>query len=61
MRIGVVSAWNELKPDLPIFFSVHGTGEEEALSLLKSELGVEPFETMDQAILAAIAACGETR
>ena len=58
---GVVSAWNELKPDLPIFSSVHGTGEEEALSLLKSELGVEPFETMDQAILAAIAACGETR
>ena len=58
---GVVGAWNELKPDLPIFFCVHGTGEKEAVAMLKNELGIEPFDTMDQAIEAAIASGGGRR
>ena len=58
---GVVSAWNELKPALPVFFSVHGTGEEQAVAMLKAELGIEPFETMDEAIVAAIESCRETQ
>ena len=58
---GVVGAWTELKPDVPIFFSVHGTGEEKAIAMLKSDLGIEPFNTMDQAIQAAIASIGDNR
>ena len=55
---GVVSAWKSLKPDIPIFFSVHGTGEEQAVAMLRAELDIEPFETMDEAVRAAIAAAG---
>ena len=56
---GVISAWTELNPELPIFFSVHGTGEEEAVAMLRAKLGIEPFNTMDEAIQAAIASVGE--
>ena len=30
MAEGVVKAWQELKPAIPVFFSIHGTGEDEA-------------------------------
>ncbi len=56
MTEGVVSAWETLKPDLPVFFSIHGTGEEEAVALLRARLGMEPYERMDDAVKAAIEA-----
>ena len=56
MTEGVVTAWEELKPTIPIFFSIHGTGEEEAVALLRTRLGIEPFDLMDDAISAAIEA-----
>ncbi len=56
MTEGVVTAWEELKPAIPVFFSIHGTGEEEAVALLRSRLGMEPFDLMDDAIKAAIEA-----
>ena len=56
MTQGVIEAIEALKPKLPIFFSVHGTGDEEAIKLLKDRLGVTPLVTMDDAIKAAVEA-----
>jgi succinyl-CoA synthetase beta subunit len=54
MTQGVIEAIEALKPRLPIFFSVHGTGDEEAIRLLKDRLGVTPLPTMDDASKAAV-------
>ena len=56
MTEGVVTAWEELKPAIPVFFSIHGTGEEEAVELLRTRRGMEPVDLMDDAIKAAIEA-----
>lgn len=56
MAEGVVSAWEKLKPDIPVFFSIHGTGEDEAVALVRSRLGIEPFDLMEDAVKAAIEA-----
>jgi len=56
MTLGVIEAIEALKPKLPIFFSVHGTGDEQAIRLLKERLGVTPLATMDDACKAAVAA-----
>lgn len=54
MTQGVIEAIEALRPKLPIFFSVSGTGEEEAIRLLKERLGVTPLRTMDDASKAAV-------
>jgi succinyl-CoA synthetase beta subunit len=56
MTEGVLDAWDALKPDLPVFFSIHGTGEEEAIAMLRARLGLEPFDLMDDAVKAAVEA-----
>jgi succinyl-CoA synthetase beta subunit len=56
MAEGVVAAWLELNPDLPVFFSIHGTGEDEAIALVRDKLGIEPYDLMDDAVKAAIEA-----
>ena len=56
MTEGVVNAWEELKPDIPVFFSIHGTGSKEAVPIVRERLKMEPFSTMDEAVRAAIAA-----
>ena len=56
MTQGVIEAIEALKPRLPIFFSVHGTGDEEAIRMLKDRLGVTPLATMDDASKAAVEA-----
>ena len=56
MAEGVVRAWETLKPGLPVFFSVHGTGEEEAVRLIRQRLELEPFDRMEDAVRAAVAA-----
>ena len=56
MTGGVLDAWEALAPSVPIFFSVHGTGSAEARAMLRERLGVTPYETMDEAIAAAVAA-----
>jgi succinyl-CoA synthetase beta subunit len=56
MADGVVKAWHKLKPQVPVFFSIHGTGEEEAVKLVRSELGIEPYDFMEDAIQAAVKA-----
>jgi succinyl-CoA synthetase beta subunit len=54
----VVAAWKALDPTLPIFFTIHGTGEDEAVALVRRELGIEPFDLMDDAVRAAVEAAG---
>lgn len=54
MTAGVIDAWQSLAPEIPVFFSVRGTGSAEAVSMLRERLAVEPYESMDAAIRAAI-------
>jgi succinyl-CoA synthetase beta subunit len=56
MVAGVVKAWKRLKPTVPAFFSIHGTGEDEAIGLVRGELGIEPFDVMEDAVRAAVRA-----
>ena len=56
MTQGVIEAIEALKPGLPIFFSVHGTGDVEAIRILKERLGVTPLSTMNDACRAAVKA-----
>jgi succinyl-CoA synthetase beta subunit len=59
MTEGVVKAIEELRPTLPISFSIHGTGEEEAIALLRERLGYEPYDLMEDAVEAAVTAARE--
>ena len=61
MAEGVISAWQELKPDIPIVFTIHGTGEEEAIAMVKERLGITPHDLMDDAVKAAVAAAKRAR
>ncbi|SRR5579875_151074 len=56
MTDGVVRAWEKLKPKVPVFFSIHGTGEEEAVKLVRERLGIEPYDFMEDAVRAAVEA-----
>jgi succinyl-CoA synthetase beta subunit len=56
MANGVVKAWAKLKPKVPVFFSIHGTGEDEAVALVRKELGIEPYDFMEDAIQEAVKA-----
>ena len=56
MADGVVRAWEKLVPTVPAFFSVHGTGSEQAVKLVRERLGIEPYELMEDAVKAAVEA-----
>ena len=56
MAGGVVQAWEKLQPRLPVFFSVHGTGEEQAVALIRERLKLEPYDRMEDAVRAAVEA-----
>lgn len=56
MAEGVINAWQELKPKIPIIFTIHGTGEDEAIAMVKDRLGITPHDLMDDAVKAAVAA-----
>ena len=56
MVSGVIEAWEQLTPRVPVFFSIHGTGEDEAIALVRDRLGLEPFDHMDDAVKAAVGA-----
>jgi succinyl-CoA synthetase beta subunit len=56
MTEGVVKAWETLKPQVPVFFSIHGTGEDEAVRVLKSRLGIDAYDLMEDAVEAAVEA-----
>lgn len=56
MAEGVVAAWKRLNPTVPVFFSIHGTGEDEAVRLVREGLGIEPYDFMEDAVKAAVEA-----
>ncbi|MFQ5754839.1 MAG: succinate--CoA ligase subunit beta [Acidiferrobacterales bacterium] len=56
MMEGVVAAWEALRPEVPAFFTVHGTGEDEAIQMLRERLGIEPYDALDNAVQAAVEA-----
>ncbi len=56
MADGVVKAWHKLKPKVPVFFSIHGTGEDEAVAVVRREFGIEPYDFMEDAIEQAVKA-----
>jgi succinyl-CoA synthetase beta subunit len=53
MMGGLLEAWDEVKPDIPVFFSIAGTGDEEAIAMLKEKLDMDPLPNMDAACKAA--------
>jgi succinyl-CoA synthetase beta subunit len=53
MMGGLLEAWDEVKPDIPVFFSIAGTGDKEAIRILKEKLGLDPLPNMDAACKAA--------
>lgn len=59
MAEGVINAIEQLKPTLPIEFTIHGTGEDEAIALVRERLGLEPHDLMDDAVRAAVSAARE--
>jgi succinyl-CoA synthetase beta subunit len=56
MTEGVIDAWLALEPKMPVFFTIHGTNEDEAIAMVKDRLGIAPFDLMDDAVKAAVEA-----
>ena len=56
MTEGIVKAWEEIQPTIPVFFTIHGTGEDEAVAMVRERLNLEPFDLMDDAVKAAVEA-----
>ncbi|MEZ5824199.1 MAG: ATP-grasp domain-containing protein [Geminicoccaceae bacterium] len=56
MTEGLLAAWDEVPDDMPVFFTIHGTGDEDAIAMVRDRLGIEPFELMDDAVVAAVEA-----
>jgi len=56
MADGVTAAWKKLNPSVPVFFSIHGTGEDEAVQIVRERLGIEPHDLMEDAVKAAVEA-----
>lgn len=54
MMEGLLNAWDELQPDIPVFFSIAGTGDEEAIRMLKEKLNMDPLPDMSAACKAAV-------
>jgi succinyl-CoA synthetase beta subunit len=54
MTEGILNAMDALSPQVPFFFTVHGTGAAEARAMLHERLGITPYPTMDDAIIAAV-------
>jgi len=56
MTGGVLEAWDDVDPQVPVFWAISGTGEEDAKKMLKDKLGIAPYPTMDDAVKAAVEA-----
>ncbi|AEG62036.1 succinate--CoA ligase subunit beta [Desulforamulus ruminis] len=57
MAQGIVEAVKDLKPTIPIITAIRGTGEEEAMALLKS-VGLEPLNDTEEAVKRAVEFAG---
>ena len=56
MAEGVAQAWLDLQPKIPVYFSINGTGAEEAVEVIRRRLAIDPFRNMDEAVSAAVGA-----
>lgn len=61
MTAGVIEALTDLAPNLPVAFSISGTGQDEARQMVRDRLGTEPHPSMQSAVAAAVAAAGGDR
>lgn len=61
MTEGVLQALEARQVTVPVFFSIHGTGAQEAVALVENRLGVSPYRTMDDAVRAAVQATRAVR
>lgn len=52
---GLIAGFKELEPDIDVSFCIHGTGEARAQQLVREELGIDPHDSMDDAVREAIA------
>lgn len=57
MAEGIVEAYHELKPDIPVVTAIRGTGEEEAKKLL-SDTPFEAFDDVEEAVQRIIELTG---
>lgn len=53
---GLLAAWDEVNPQVPVVFTIHGTGEDEAIAMVRDKLDIEPYDIMDDAVRAAVEA-----
>jgi len=59
MMDGLLNAWEELSPEVPVLFSIAGTGDQEAIQMLKDRLGLDPTPDMDAACRTAVEAAND--
>jgi succinyl-CoA synthetase beta subunit len=52
---GLIKAIAQLKPEVPIFAAIRGTGEKKAAALMQSA-GIEPLGNLEQVVQKAVAA-----
>jgi succinyl-CoA synthetase beta subunit len=57
MAEGIAKAVKELKPSIPIVTVIRGTGEEEAIEMLK-DAGLEPLSDTEDAVNKVLALVG---
>jgi len=55
---GLAKVLKDLDADIPVVASIRGTGEEKARKIFKDELGIEPFDNTESAVLEAIRLAG---
>lgn len=60
MARGIAEAVNKLNPDIPIVTAIRGTGEEEAIEVLK-KIGLEPLQDTEDAVRRAVELAAEKR
>jgi succinyl-CoA synthetase beta subunit len=53
---GLVDAIEAIQPTVPISFSIHGTGEDQAIRLVRERLALNPHPLMDDAVREAVEA-----
>jgi succinyl-CoA synthetase beta subunit len=58
---GIATALSQLEVKVPVVVRLTGTNEDAARAILAQVEGVEPAETMDQAVKAALARAGDSR
>ena len=59
MAEGVIEGLARAEAGSPIFFTIHGTGEDEAIAMVSERFGIEPYDLMDDAVKAAVAAANK--